>query len=146
MFQLLKTVKLNSWIIAGVLLVVFVGIIVSLTGAGRRGSESSNSVVKADDSTDSPVINRVRANETPKLGIESGKLSMFDSASTTDSPTNSVQVNVRQAVTLWNAAGSEFESNLLEAMGGAAGHSTTRGRQVGISAVAQQREKPSAAN
>ena len=126
MFQFAKIAKLNTRIAAVVLLVVVVGIIASLTWAGHRDSGSTSTVEKADGSTHSLVGMAVGASEAAAHVVRLGELSPSGLAAgpTTRSTASASQpkevsdVNVRQTVTLWNAAGSEFESNLLEAVGG----------------------------
>lgn len=116
MLQFAGIIKPKTWIIAGVALVVFVGIIVSLTGAGHRGDGSSEP--QAVSQPASHPAEAVAENEMAKHGASPGKLPTPAPTAAAKEHVDSPRANVRHSVTLWNSAGNEFESNLLEAMGG----------------------------
>ncbi len=116
MFQFAGFLKPKTWIAAGVALVAFVGIIASLSGAGHRGNDSVESL------SASPPASLPAKSAGESVAVDNNTLpskrSSIESAAPAKKPETSARANVRHTVTLWNSGGNEFESNLLEAMGG----------------------------
>ncbi|MBN2292124.1 MAG: hypothetical protein JXM70_06845, partial [Pirellulales bacterium] len=111
-----RIIKTPTWIVAGIVLVAFVGIIALLSGAGHRDNGSSESQA-IRQSAPLPVETMARR-ETAKKDNSPDKLPVREPTGATKETSDTPEPNVRHSITLWNSAGRQFESNLLEAMGG----------------------------
>lgn len=119
MFHLSKILKQPNWIAPGVLLVLLVGVISTLSRSGNHSQDSAQVSVGQAEAMHSPTIQMVGYNEPVDENPQLGPASQIPKAAEPPKAVaEKLEKTIRETIALWNASAGEFESRLLDTMGG----------------------------